>query len=417
MSIKVNLNCYPYVKTMKTMNSELKHIDFSLYTFEEFLQNDFFISSMKYPTEETREFWSDFEQANPSNIKEFIAAKECMKAISVADDDFLSNRETDDLWTRIQATNLNKEKAKRKNYFLIGLSAAASVAILVGCFFFLKNYPSVLTPDIATFAVQAKAELPETEEALLILAEDNIVNLKERESEITYDSVEIKTNQESILKEKVATYNQLVIPRGKRSVLTFADGSKVWVNAGTRVVYPVEFEKDKREIYVDGEIYIEVARDENRPFYVRTKDMNVRVLGTKFNVTAYESETIRSVVLAQGCVQVETAQTPKAILAPNQMFSSAEGKENITQVDVEQAISWINGLYCFQSADLGIVLKRLSTYYGINVDFDPALSKIKCSGKIDLKDKFETVMNGLTFVAPISYAYDEQYKTYRVVKK
>lgn len=113
-------------------------------------------------------------------------------------------------------------------------------------------------------------------------------------------------------------------------VLTFSDGSKVWVNAGTRVIYPTEFEKDKREIYVDGEIYIEVARDEERPFYVRTKDMNVRVLGTKFNVTAYESEPIRSVVLAQGCVQVETTQTPKAILAPNQMFSSVEGKENIS---------------------------------------------------------------------------------------
>lgn len=79
----------------------------------------------------------------------------------------------------------------------------------------------------------------------------------------------------------------------------------------TRVIYPVEFEKDKREIYVDGEIYIEVAKDENRPFYVRTKDMNVRVLGTKFNVTAYESEAIRSVVLAQGCVQVETARLRK----------------------------------------------------------------------------------------------------------
>ena len=63
--------------------------------------------------------------------------------------------------------------------------------------------------------------------------------------------------------------------------------------------------------------------------------MNVRVLGTKFNVTAYESEAIRRVVLAQGCVQVETARTPKAILAPNQMFSSADGKENISQVDVE----------------------------------------------------------------------------------
>ena len=357
----------------------------------------------------------DFEHI--TNIDEYIAAKRYLEVFSKEKEEVLSNEETDDLWTRIQATNINKEKAKRKNYFLIGLSSAASVAILVGCFFLLKSYSSVLDPDIATFAVNTKADLPLTEETLLILAEDNVVSLKEKETEITYNSVEIKTNQESIQKEKSAAYNQLVIPRGKRSVLTFADGSKVWVNAGTRVIYPVEFEKDKREIYVDGEIYIEVARDENRPFYVRTKDMNVRVLGTKFNVTAYESEAIRSVVLAQGCVQVETARTPKAILAPNQMFSSADGKENISQVDVEQAISWINGLYCFQSADLGIVLQRLSTYYGVNVEFDPALSKIKCSGKIDLKDNFETVINGLTFVAPISYAYDEQYKTYRVVKK
>ena len=399
------------------MNSEQKHTDFSLYTFEEFLQNDFFISSMNYPTEETQKFWDEFEQMNPSNIDEYIAAKRYLEVFSKEKEEVLSNEETDDLWTRIQATNINKEKAKRKNYFLIGLSSAASVAILVGCFFLLKSYSSVLDPDIATFAVNTKADLPLTEETLLILAEDNVVSLKEKETEITYNSVEIKTNQESIQKEKSAAYNQLVSPRGKRSVLTFADGSKVWVNAGTRVIYPVEFEKDKREIYVDGEIYIEVARDENRPFYVRTKDMNVRVLGTKFNVTAYESEAIRSVVLAQGCVQVETARTPKAILAPNQMFSSADGKENISQVDVEQAISWINGLYCFQSADLGIVLQRLSTYYGVNVEFDPALSKIKCSGKIDLKDNFETVINGLTFVAPISYAYDEQYKTYRVVKK
>lgn len=401
---------------MKMKNPELKHIDYSLYNFEEFLQDDFFISSVKDPSEETSKFWNDFEREKPANLEAFIAAKEYIKTLTTLDSELLSEQEVDDLWTRIQTTNATKERMKRKNYFLIPLSVAASIAILIGCFFYLKNH-LLVTPDISTFAIQAKAELPVTEESLLILAEDNVINLKEKESEVIYDSVEIKTNRESIAKERVAAYNQLIIPRGKRSLLTFSDGSKVWVNAGTRVVYPVEFERNKREIYVDGEIYIEVARDENRPFYVRTKEMNVRVLGTKFNVTAYESESIRSVVLAQGCVQVETVRTPKTILAPNQMFSSVEGNEKVTQVDVEQMISWINGLYCFQSADLGLVLKRLSTYYGINVEFDPALSNIKCSGKIDLKDNFETVINGLTFVAPISYAYDKQYKTYRVVKK
>ena len=308
------------------INSELKHTDFSRYTFEEFLQNDFFISSVKYPTEEIQEFWDRFEKSTPSNIDDYFAAREYIETISTSEGDLLSDQELGELWADIQTTNIKNDKIKHKNFFLIGLTAAASVAILVGSFFLLKNYQAVLAPDIATFAVQTKTELPATEETLLILAEDKVVSLKEKETTITYDSVAIKANEENISKKELAVYNQLVIPRGKRSVLTFSDGSKVWVNAGTRVIYPTEFEKDKREIYVDGEIYIEVARDEERPFYVRTKDMNVRVLGTKFNVTAYESEPIRSVVLAQGCVQVETTQTPKAILAPNQMFSSVEGK-------------------------------------------------------------------------------------------
>lgn len=109
-----------------------------------------------------------------------ISLQKIFGSFSKEKGEVLSNQETDDLWIRIQATNINKEKARRKNYFLIGLSAAASVAILVGCFFFLKNYSSALDPDIATFAVNTKADLPLTEETLLILAEDNVVSLKEK---------------------------------------------------------------------------------------------------------------------------------------------------------------------------------------------------------------------------------------------
>lgn len=399
------------------IESEKRHNNYSTYTFEEFLQDDFFISSIKNPNERTREFWGCFEKSVPSNLNKYFAAQEFLKTMSIPEKELLSDDELGTLWKRIQVTNRDKTRIRRKTYYLVGLTAAASVAILIGCFFLLNNSHVVMPSDIEAFANQTKTELPTTGETLLILAKNKIVSLKEKETTITYDSAEIKTNEENISKKELATYNQLIIPHGKRSVLTFADGSKVWVNAGTRIIYPTEFEKNKREIYVDGEIYIEVAKDKNRPFYVRTKEMNVRVLGTKFNVTAYESESIHSVVLAEGSVQVETAQTPKAVLVPNQMFSSVEGKDQISQVNVEQMISWVNGIYCFNSADLGLVLKRLSTYYGTNVKFDSALSKIKCSGKIDLKDNFETVINGLTFVAPISYAYDEQCKTYRIVKK
>lgn len=400
------------------MNLELKQPDYFSYTFEEFLQDEFFISSIKCPDEESKAFWKSYENASPLNINEYITAKEYLSAIETGkEDNSLSTVEMADLWTQINATN--SKQTKRRNVLLIGMSAAASIAILLGTLFFLKTQQTDELMDISSFALQAKVALPSnSDETLLILSEKKVLNIKENDSEITYDSTGIKTtNNDNVSKEEIASYNQLVIPRGKRSVLTFSDGSKVWANAGTRVIYPSEFEKDKREIYVDGEIYIEVARDENRPFYVRTKDMNVRVLGTKFNVTAYESDPIRNVVLVSGRVQVETEKTSDAVLAPNQMFSISEDKGKIEQVDAEKYISWIHGLYSFDSEDLGVVLKRLSTYYGINVDFDPAISKIKCSGKIDLKDGFETVLNGLTFVAPISYAYDAPNTTYRIEKK
>ena len=80
---------------MKMMNSEQKHTDFSLYTFEEFLQNDFFISSMNYPTEETQKFWDEFEQMNPSNIDEYIAAKRYLEVFSKEKEEVLSNEETE----------------------------------------------------------------------------------------------------------------------------------------------------------------------------------------------------------------------------------------------------------------------------------------------------------------------------------
>ena len=91
------------------MNSEQKHTDFSLYTFEEFLQNDFFISSVKYPTEEIQEFWDRFEKSTPSNIDDYFAAREYIETISTSEGDLLSDQELGELWADIQTTNIKND--------------------------------------------------------------------------------------------------------------------------------------------------------------------------------------------------------------------------------------------------------------------------------------------------------------------
>ncbi len=389
-------------------------VNYSTYAFEDFLQNDFFISSMKNPTTETEKYWHDFELSQPVNLEDFIAAKKCILMLSTPES-ILSEDEVKKLWTGIDSENRNVINTTHKNYKLAKWIAAASVVIFIGSMYFIKNHRSV--EDIASFAIEAKASLPVSDKTLLILSKHRVISMEGQESAISYSSDEIKTNGTEIRKGEADFYNQLVMPPGKRSVLTFSDGTKVWANAGTRLIYPSEFRKEEREIYVDGEIYLEVAKDAKRPFYVRMKNMSVRVLGTKFNVNAYESEPSCNVVLVEGKVEVRTNENQKAILKPNQMYALSGNKQNIQQVNSINYTSWIYGLYNFEDANLGYVMKRLSTYYGVNVDCDPELINIKCSGKIDVRKSFETVINDLAFVLPISYAYDKPHSTYKIMKK
>ena len=207
-------------------------------------------------------------------------------------------------------------------------------------------------------------------------------------------------------KEESVTIHQLIIPKGKRSVLTLSDGSKLWANAGSRVVYPSEFGKDKREIYVDGEIFVEVAKDASKPFFVRTKDMSVQALGTSFNVMAYESDALKRVVLVSGIVKVETKESKGAILNPNTMFQFQGGDEKIIPVEADTYISWIKGLYLFRNERLGVVFERLSRYYGMQIECSPEAAMIRCSGKLDLKDNIEEIMKGLSFDGKIIYSQE-----------
>ena len=91
-----------------------------------------------------------------------------------------------------------------------------------------------------------------------------------------------------------------------RSSLTFSDGTKIWVNSGSKVIYPVSFEKKKREIYVEGEVYLDVTHDTSWPFVVRTQQVDVKVLGTSFNVSAYKDDSNMQVTLVEGKVEVNT---------------------------------------------------------------------------------------------------------------
>lgn len=305
-------------------------------------------------------------------------------------------------------------------YKQIIIYAASFVGIVWGTLY-SWNILSV-HPESVSFIETVQRPDNVTNSIQLILSEQESVSVLGEDASVVYDKGgSIKVNSENLAVDKPQkqtqsnkrnvkeqpVFNQLVVPTGKRSSLVLVDGTKVWVNSGSRVVYPVTFEKEKREIYVDGEVFLDVMPDKTCPFIVKTNKMNIRVLGTAFNVNAYENDKEQSVVLVSGKVNVqEKTKQLERNLAPNEMFiTPEEGSTSVRTVDVTNYVSWKDGLYRFNSEDLSVILNRLSRYYGVEIILKNSSLNVKCSGKLYLKDDFKTIMNNLSEMFSIKYEW------------
>lgn len=186
--------------------------------------------------------------------------------------------------------------------------------------------------------------------------------------------------------------------------MTLPDGTHLWVNSGTRVIYPTHFERDQREIYVEGEVFLDVRRNEKAPFIVRTKDFQVQVLGTSFNISAYSSEKTSSVVLVEGSVNIKSHNQQQVKLAPGQLVNIHSDQLDTPQnVDVEPYICWIKNILMYTDDSLDKVFRKLNLYYGKEFVLDTEVERMQVSGKLDLKDKLEDVLHTISYSAPIEY--------------
>lgn len=399
---------------------------YNKYTIEELLQDDYFISSVLHPSQESQEFWEYLIQSGNISIEEFENASLFVKMVQSRKDK-LFRKEKETLWSKIEIENKNVLKKKIHRLYIASMSAAACIVLLLGVSAYLYYGYGSEKKSIDAFAeMKNRPVLASGSDICLVLSEDKHVTFDEKNTDVKYDNKgEIKVNSQTIAKgeeekaitkeekkaaEKAAiTYNQLIVPKGKHSTLLLSDGTKLWINAGSHVIFPVAFEGDKREIYVDGEVFLDVARDETSPFIVKTDRMQVQVLGTSFNVKSYGNQDADDIVLVTGSVHVQTENGQKADLIPNQRFlCPSTGKATIQTVDVYDYISWKDGLLHYKKESFSAILQRLSDYYGKPIQWDPELENLTCSGKLDLKDDMEKVLNGLTKMIPVKYTKQEE---------
>ena len=214
--------------------------------------------------------------------------------------------------------------------------------------------------------------VPETN---LQLEEEGGTRILTLDNMVKYSGMDSLVGQSTEVK-----YNTLIVPRGGEFSLELADGTRVWLNTESKLRYPVAFTGEERRVEMDGEVYFEVAKNREKPFVVTVNGVDIRVLGTSFNVSAYQKDVVTTLVT--GKVQLKKGDE-QVVLLPNQQAIWSDDKFKVKQVDARNYVLWKEGVFYFEDVDLETILDDMARWYNVNIFYvNPTLKKMKFSVEI-----------------------------------
>lgn len=317
------------------------------------------------------------------------------------------SRSVDYLQVKRAVIRLLKRKHRRKIYIGFGMTAACIVGIIFCVIFGESEKAKEVDQESKEQVLVATASKIE-DETVLVLADGSKVNLIKPESEriqqenmliVREEGRLIYQNQEKsiVLKEAI----NKVITGKKPFALSLSDGTRVWLNSETELEFPVDFVKDERVVTLRGEAYFEVARDIYKPFIVKTKKIDTRVLGTSFNIKAYDDELEARATLISGKVAVQLAG--RDTMAYTTLFPGMQARRKMNQdeisvrkVDVEEVLAWRNNNFIFTDEDMTVVLHVLARWYGVNFIQEGQCRNYTFSGMVTRNERLLNVLEMLT---------------------
>lgn len=211
-------------------------------------------------------------------------------------------------------------------------------------------------------------------------------------------------------KEDPVKMQTVIVPAGQRAELLLADGTKVWLNSRSKLKFPDRFQKDARNVELDGEGYFEVTHKEEAPFTVHTSRYDVKVLGTEFNVKAYNSKNQFEASLLKGSVEVSNMNKSQVVrLRPDEQVIS-DGSQLIRSVILDKNyFRWKEGLLCLDDESIGGLIDKLELYYDVKIIVQQAsLMKYHYSGKFRISDGVEHVLKVLQLKHKFTYIEEEE---------
>ena len=302
-----------------------------------------------------------------------------------------------------------------RNFRTAGLVAASILLIFSGLlvFQFLRSDRAGLAEKktVATRHQEIDGVVPGGNKAVLIMADGSQVELDTAGNGTISETANarvIKLNDGelalSAAKNEIGTltYNILKTPRGGQYTITLSDGSRVWLNSASSLRFPTVFGKE-RNVELTGEAYFEVARNPERPFKVKANGTEVRVLGTHFNIMAYDDERLISATLIEGSIRISKDDN-LILLKPGQQANVTEdGKIGVLKnADVEQAIAWKNGVFNFNGSDIQSTMRQIARWYDVEVIYENKIAE-HFNGTIPRNSSIENVLKMLEYTGVVRF--------------
>lgn len=311
------------------------------------------------------------------------------------------------IWQKILKASTFQKKQKLSRIILWGGSIAASLLLIISIGVHFLNTKELKLVE-KTNKSQVFDKDPGGNKAILTLGDgtkivlDDIINgqiaeqggikiSKAADGSILYD-MPLIAEQEN----KTVLYNTIETPKGGKYQIILPDGSKVWLNSVSSLHFPSTFSGKVRHVELTGEAYFDIAKNPDIPFIVKTKDMNILVTGTQFNVMAYRDENFSATTLVEGSVRISNP-TNKMILKPGEQALTTKESETFSKknVDIEQTIAWKNGLFQFSNSDMTTVMNQISRWYDVSIEYRGAVPEKHFGGYISRDSKLSQVLKML----------------------
>lgn len=298
-----------------------------------------------------------------------------------------------------------------------GIAAAASLLLLLSASTYYLLRTQIKKPEAAIVNSPATDIKPGSNKALLTLSngkqialtdvqngtianQGSVIISKKANGQLVYGTSNTGSTADEIL------YNTITTSRGGQYQVVLSDGTQVWMNAESSITYPVRFLHEERKVVASGEVYFEIAHNENKPFKVMSANQEITVLGTRFNVNAYSDETAISTTLLTGSIKIRNLTSGKSsLLIPGQQSTIIKDKDQISikTVNAEAAISWKNGYFQFDNQDIQSIMKTMSRWYDVDIEYNYHNKSERFGGTFSRSSNLSEILHNLEQVGHIHF--------------